>query len=128
MAGNIGGKYRVAGKEKLLSLGVYPDIELKEVRIKAREAKETIKGGGDPSAIKQLEKLQRYREAEDSFKAVSLLWLSNNGHWSESHRERVRKTLENDVFPHIGSRPIADITPPEVLSVVRRVESRGRLM
>jgi len=119
-------KYRFEGKEKLLSLGTYPEVSLLEARRKHFEAREKLTQGIDPSAAKKAVKTTRLGLLENSFEVVAREWFEN---WkldkSESHVERTQKHLEKDTFPFIGSIPVAELKAPDVLSVCRRVESRG---
>ena len=121
-------KYRYAGKERLLALGVYPTVTLKAARKAAREAREVLAAGTDPSETKRQEKLARTVGAETSFRAVALEWFDKEKpHWSESHSTRLRRLLEATLFPWLGQRPIAEINPPELLAALRRTESKGIL-
>ena len=118
-------KYRFAGKEKSLSIGVYPEISLKQARLKRDEAKKLLSNNIDPSEIKQSAKLS---ESEDSFEYVAREWhIKHKTHWTISYAERVLTRLEKDVFPWIGKNPINEINAPELLTVFRRVENRGAL-
>lgn len=121
-------KYRYAGKEKRLSLGVYPDVSLKDARERCEQARKVLAAGTDPSLARKAAKAAVRQGAENSFEAVSGEWLRNHAEvWSESHRVRVERLFERDLFPWLGSRPIADISPPELLDVIRRIERRGAL-
>ncbi len=121
-------KYRLGGKEKLLSIGVYPDYSLEEARQIAGDARRALKKDNrDPSAEKQAEKLNRIKVSENSFQIIAREWAENNKQWSDSHYHRVVTSLEKDAFPSIGTRPISEITPPELLAVIRKVESRDAL-
>ncbi|MCU7805900.1 MAG: integrase arm-type DNA-binding domain-containing protein [Candidatus Thiodiazotropha sp. (ex Lucinoma borealis)] len=119
-------KYRFHGKEKLLALGVYPDVTLKSARDKRDDARKLIADGIDPSEARKAEKAARNNE--NSFEAIAREWWGNRAsNWSESHSSRILLRLENDVFPWIGTKSIGDITPSELLTVLRRVESRGSI-
>ena len=121
-------KYRVSGKEKKLSIGVYPDISLAEARLKRDDARKVLAEGGDPSEKKQLEKLTKKLTVENTFKALALEWHHHKlTSWSESYAESVLEALEKDIFPHVGKRPIAEILPLEMLEVLRMIEKRGAL-
>ena len=118
-------KYRFAGKEKRLSIGVYPAISLKQAREKREKAKQLLLDGIDPSEQKQAAK--RMGE-NDSFESVARDWHERyKTTWTENHGDRILTRLEKDIFPWIGKRQINMITAPEVLAVLRRVESRGAL-
>ncbi|AJW45585.1 integrase [Ralstonia mannitolilytica] len=121
-------KYRFAGKEKLLALGVYPDVGLKEARDRREEAKRLLGEGIDPSVERKVRKVATVERAASSFEAVAREWHAKYApNWSKSNADKVLARLENDVFPWLGSRPIAEIKAPELLGVARRVESRGAL-
>jgi integrase len=121
-------KYRFAGKEKLLSLGAYPEVSLADARAKRDEARKLLREGTDPSAKRQEEKAARYAVVGNSFEAVAREWHEKfSPTWAPSHTMRVIRLLERDVFPWIGKRPIAEIGAAELLGVLRRIEERGAL-
>ncbi|MCC1497959.1 integrase arm-type DNA-binding domain-containing protein [Alcanivorax sp. 1008] len=121
-------KYRYRGKEKVLAIGVYPVITLKEARNKHLEAKRLLVDGIDPNEQKQRLYADTMAKYHDTFEKVAREWWSvNKEEWSDDHANRVILSLEKDVFPYIGAKPIKDIKTPEVLSVLRRVESRDAL-
>jgi len=120
--------YRYAGKEKTLSLGVYPEVSLKEAREKRDNARKLLANQIDPNEQKRLKKQACYLNAENSFEAVAMEWLEREKHlWSESHFVRTQSLLKNNLFPWLGSRAIAEIRAPELLAALRRTESRGIL-
>ena len=116
-------KYRWQGKEKLLAYGVYPEVPLAEARDRREATRRALRLGTDPAALKKQQKLVASVKAANTFKVVALEWYAKK-HWAQSHADRVLRSLEADVFPHIGARPVADITAPEILAVVRIVEKR----
>lgn len=119
-------KYRFEGKEKQLSLGVYPDTGLREAREKRDAARKQVAAGVDPSASRQAAKAARTAEVTNSFEAVAREWFGRHSkNWAPTHSSKVIERLERDVFPWIGNRPIASITAPDILQVLRRIESRG---
>jgi hypothetical protein len=121
-------KYRYSGREKTLSLGIYPDVSLKEARLRRDEARKLLANGEDPSQVKQEIVRAKKIRATNGFEAIAREWWENQkGNWTERHANRVLRTLKADVFPYIGNKPIAEIQPPEVLAVIRRVEARGAL-
>jgi len=118
-------KYRFAGKEKLLSLGLFPLISLKDARQKRDDAKRLLSNGIDPSAQRKAEKATVTEQARNSFEAVALEWLEQTrGTWKPTHTKTIELRLNNDVFPFVGKRPIAALTPPDLLAVLRRIEGR----
>ncbi len=121
-------KYRFSGKEKTLALGVYPDTGLKQARGKRDEARAQLDAGIDPSEQRKAQKLVGLERAANSFEVIGREWFERHcDTWAASHANKIIARLENDVFPWLGSRPIAEITAPEVLAVLRRIESRGTL-
>ncbi|MDR3734169.1 MAG: integrase arm-type DNA-binding domain-containing protein [Acidobacteriaceae bacterium] len=121
-------KYRFDGKEKRLSLGVYPDVSLKDARDRRDAARKLLADGIDPSVNRKLQKAAHADRAANSFEVVAREWFAKYfATWAESHSERIVRLFERDIFPWIGGRPLADVTAPEVLAVLRRIESRGAL-
>ena len=120
--------YRYGGKQKTLALGVFPDTSLSDARNKREEARRLIAGGIDPSAAKQDKKAAMVALINSSFEVVAREWLGKHSpNWKEAYTRTVLSRLNNDLFPWLGARPIADITPPELLAVLRRIEARGAL-
>jgi integrase len=118
-------KYYVAGKEKLISLGVYPRVTLKTARRRATEAHAQIDDGQDPSVHRQEAKAARRSAAGTTFEAVSREWYAKRSKsWAASNAIKVLGRLENDVFPWLGAKPIAELTGPKILETLRRVEER----
>ncbi|CAI1953313.1 Putative prophage CPS-53 integrase [Serratia fonticola] len=121
-------KYRFAGKEKMLSIGVYPDVSLADAREKRKEARKTLASGGDPGEVKKAEKLSQKLSIANTFEAIAREWHQHKAdRWSLRYREEIIDTFEKDIFPHIGKRPIAEIKPMELLETLRRMEKRGAL-
>jgi len=120
-------KYRHEGKEKLLSLGKYPEVGLAEARQKKEEARKLIAAGIDPGAVKKAQK-QAETEETETFEVIAREWHTKfSPTWAKTHTDGIMSRLERDIFPWIGKRPIAEIKAPELLTVIRRVESRGAL-
>ena len=126
-------KYRFGGKEKRLSLGAYPEVPLsqaakdapKGARQKAFEARSLLAEGIDPGAVKQAQKAVE-RAQEETFQAIAEEWFQEFRHtWTDSTAETIISRLRMDVFPFLGGRPMREITPPELLAVIRRIASRG---
>jgi integrase len=120
--------YRYAGKQKTLALGAYPLISLKEAREARDAAKKKLHQGMDPGEVRKAEKAAQKAETENAFETVAREWHAAQLHrWTPEHAGRVIRRLERDIFPRLGSRPIAEIEPPELLDVLREVEARGAL-
>ena len=120
-------KYRFAGKEKLLALGTYPDISLADARKLHQAARENLADGIDPSSHKKTKKSADQSSSANSFEAVALEWSKTRSKKADSTEKRQRALLEKDLFPFIGSRPIADIDAPELLKTLRKIENRGAI-
>ena len=122
-------KYRFAGKEKLLSLGVYATVSLKQARERRAKAKVSLAQGRDPSAERQAEKQSQKIAAANTLQAIAEEWHAKNVHsWSADYADWVIRALKADIFPWLGSRPIANMEPPELLQALRRIESRGAIV
>lgn len=121
-------KYRYGGKEKRLALGVYPEVTLKEARNKRDDARKQLDNDIDPSAAKQATKAAQKVSGENSFEAVALEWFKTKmGDKSKSHQDRTLRALQKDLFPSVGRQPINDITAPQLLAALRKIESRGAI-
>lgn len=114
-------KYKLGGREKLLSLGTYPDVSLQRARQKRDEARKLVVDGVDPSAERRAAK-----DAQaDTFRALAEEWFGKQ-HFAPATREKARWTLDDLIYPYIGNRPVMLITAPEVLELLRRLETRGK--
>jgi integrase len=121
-------KYRIAGKEKLLALGVYPAVSLAEARTKRNDAKKSISDGSDPIEEKKAEKTARAFAVNNSFEAIATEWYEYKcPNWSEGYANNIWAYLTQDIFPYVGSRAVTDIKPTDMLTVLRKMEQRGVL-
>ncbi|KWA79438.1 integrase [Burkholderia ubonensis] len=119
-------KYRFGGKEKRLSLGVYPDTGLKDARERRDEARKLVAKGIDPGEHKRATKAAALEQASNSFEIVAREWFAGQQPtWAESHAAKVIQRLEKDIFPWLGRRPVGEIAAPEVLTVIHRIRERG---
>lgn len=138
-------KYRMAGKEKVFALGVYPETSLKQARAHRDDARKLIANGTDPAELRKAEKItvteerRQQSEAEaiermieagealpGSFEEVALEWFAKQEPgWAASHSSKIINRLRADVFPYMGRTPIDEVTAPEVLRVLERIEERG---
>lgn len=119
-------RYWVDGKEKGLSLGVYPTISLKAARKRRDDENIHLHAGRDPSHERRAEKLRRQVSAANTFEAVAREWYGKQKHtWVQHHADDVLRRLEKNLFPHIGRRPIDEIEAFELLAAVRKIEDRG---
>jgi len=114
-------KYRLNGKEKLISLGGYPDVSLADARDRRDDARKRVAAGVDPS----VERRAARAAADDTFEVIAREWFEKfKPQWTEGHRRTVISRMEQNLFPFIGSAPIRNITAPEVLAALRRIEAR----
>jgi integrase len=119
-------KYRFGGKEKRISLGVYPDIGLKEARDKRDAARRQLAAGIDPGETRKAVKAAQGERDANSFEAVAREWFAKySPSWAESHADKIIRRLERDIFPWIGARTAGEVAAPELLAVLRRIEHRG---
>lgn len=120
-------KYRYQGKEKLLALGVFPEVTLAQARIKRDEARNQLRNDTDPSQSRQAIKAIRQSRNANSFKAITTEWLIKRGKMSESSNARLNRLLEKDLYPILGNLPIAEITAPQILAALQNIEGRGAI-
>jgi integrase len=120
--------YRYAGKRKTLALGVYPGVKLAEARERRDNARKLLQNDIDPAQHRKETKAMRKDQAVNSFEAIAREWFTKNKHiWTESHSKTIIRRLELNIFPWLGTRPVAFISAPELLAVLRRIEDRGAL-
>lgn len=118
--------YRFAGKRKTLAIGTYPEVSLADARKRHLAARESLANSIDPCEVKKIDKLTRHIAAAESFEAIGREWFQQNMEGkSDSYHDRTLRILEKDLYPYLGTRPIAHITAPELLAVLRRIENRG---
>jgi integrase len=121
-------RYHFGGKENLLAFGHFPDVSLQDARELRDEAKKLLRKGISPAQQKREEKRQAELKAANSFEAVAREWFSlQSERWTEDHGHRIITSLEKDVFPYLGTRPVESITTPEIIEVLRKVEKREAL-
>ncbi|MEQ1719591.1 MAG: integrase arm-type DNA-binding domain-containing protein [Nitrosomonas sp.] len=121
-------RYRFKGTAKMLSMGVYPGVALKEARKERECFKELLTQGIDPSQHRQEQKQLEAITAENSFESIARLWWN---HWKSGRNERhagyTIGRLEADVFPIVGRKPITELTAPMLIMVIKKIEARGAL-
>jgi integrase len=119
-------KYRFDKKEGRLSFGVYPEVSLKQAREKRDAARKQLAAGINPGEVRKAAKTAK--AGAETFEAIAREWHTRFApSWAENHASRLLRRLEKDLFPWLGARPIAEVTAPELLTVLRRIESRGAL-
>jgi integrase len=122
-------KYRYTGKEKILSLGVYPEVTLSEARKKKNEAREILSKGIDPKEFKETKLRKQISTASNTFQAIALEWYKEfyQHKVTKGHAKSNLDRLEKYIFPQLGNRPISEITAPELLAVLKVLEKKGIL-
>lgn len=112
-------------KQKTLSIGKYPEISLRQARERHEEARALLARGIDPSTYKRELQTTKAESSANSFEVVAREWfISHLSHKSQTHQTRTVSYLERDVFPFIGKRPIADLKPRELITVIERIQKR----
>lgn len=118
-------RYRFDGKEKMLALGIYPEVTLADARARRDEARKQLANGIDPSDKKKTDKIEQAETR--TFKEVAIEWHATNKKWSKDHSSRVLKTLEDFLFPAIGKHNITELKTRDLLAPIKAVEKSGRL-
>lgn len=121
-------KYRFLGKEKLLSFGVYPSVSLSVARAERDQAKIQIKQNVDSALVRQQQKDKRYESAANSFGAIAKEWIIKHGSTLASETaKRKQATLDNDILPYLGKRPISELETFELVGCLNRIVDRGSI-
>lgn len=121
-------QYYYAGKQQLISLGVYPETSLKEARARRDEARKMLDNGINPSSVRKLNKNSLLEDTENNFQSVATEWFVKfQSKWTPQHAKTKWRSLEKDIFPYLGKTPIKNITPQDVLNVLNRIQSRGAI-
>ncbi len=119
-------RYRFLNKAKMLSLGVYPIVTLLEARNKRDDARRLLASGIDPSMHRKAQKHANIAKHENSFEVIAREWFNNQeSTWVNSHADKIIRRFERDIFPYLGAQPLIDVTPPQLLEVLRKIEKRG---
>ena len=121
-------KFRFLGRERILALGVYPDVGIAEAREWRAQARKALAAGNDPAELKQVAKRQAVIKNQSGFETIAREWHEKRKHeWKPNSAKTVLTRLEMHVFPRLGERPIADIAAPDILDMLRVVENNGAL-
>ncbi len=121
-------KYRFAGREKVLAMGVYPDVGLADARVKRTDARKLLTDNIDPGLAKKEQAREECIRAGNTFEGMAREWHEKQKHkWTKKHSAQVLTSLELNIFPSLGGRPVAEITAAELLDVLRMIENRGAL-
>ncbi len=119
-------KYRFSGKEKRISLGTYPEVSLKQARDRRDNARAQVADGIDPSVQRRADKAAMHRASVETFAAIAEEWQTKQKpRWTVGYAQIVARRLEKNIYPWLGNMPLTHISPQELLSVLRRTESRG---
>ena len=121
-------KYRFGGREKTFALGSYPQISLKDARERRDDARKLLANEVDPSETKKAQRAAKEERAANSFETVAREWFAKHcAALAKNHSGRIMARFERDLFPWIGAHPVADVTAPQLLAVIQRIEKRGAL-
>jgi|GEM_PF-1043921 hypothetical protein len=119
-------KYRFGGKEKLMSLGSYPEVSLAAARTAHLEHRIKLTAGTDPMAERKAQKTIQIRQVESSFEHVAGAWFRKWRHGKcQRHADYTERRMQADILPRLGSRPIDEIQPPDIVAMVQAIEERG---
>ena len=121
-------RYRIGGKENVYAIGKYPNIGLADARTEREHARKLVKQGIHPAHNRQLALSTQIAENENTFKAIAIEWMEakkvKKG-WTQYYANQVKHVMETDVFPHVGTLPIRNITSAHMLTILERIEKRG---
>lgn len=121
-------RYRYGGKPKMISLGVYPTITLADARSRRDEARKLVAEGKNPSEVRKEQKLALQTESENAFEKIAREWHQmKSAKWSAGYASDIMEAFQNDIFPYVGTRPVGEIKPLELLNVLRKIEKRRAL-
>lgn len=121
-------RYRYAGKPKMISLGVYPTITLADARSRRDDARKLVAEGKNPSEVRKEQKIALQTESESAFEKIATEWHQmKSAKWSAGYASDIMEAFKNDIFPYVGTRPVGEIKPLELLNVLRKIEKRGAL-
>ena len=121
-------RFRYRGKPKMISLGVYPTITLADARSRRDEARKLVAEGKNPSEVRKEQKLALQTESENTFEKIAREWHQlKSAKWSAGYASDIMEAFKNDIFPYVGTRPVGEIKPLELLNVLRKIEKRGAL-
>ncbi|MDE2029133.1 MAG: integrase arm-type DNA-binding domain-containing protein [Alphaproteobacteria bacterium] len=119
---------QVYGQGTVACLGCDPEVSLSDARDRRLEARKSVAAGIDPSQAKQAAKREAILRGENTFEAITREWhKTRENKWTSNYAANLLRRFEADIFPRLGNRPVAEITPPGVLSAVRVLEKRGAL-
>lgn len=120
-------RYRFEGKATMLGLGTYPETSLADARLAHLNAAKTLKSGQNPKKVKEAKQAETQAQ-NDTFELVAKMWLDKNQEsWTQKTYRTNQGRLSNHVFPYLGSQPISEISPKDILRILQRIESKGTI-
>jgi integrase len=121
-------RYRWLGTSQLLALGEYPDISLAQARERRDAARKQLANGINPNEARRVERHAKVAAGKNTFEAVAIEWLAKmQGRWTDHHASDVRRSLLGEAFPAIGKRPVAELSTPEIIECLKKIEGRGAI-
>lgn len=112
----------------MISPGVYPTITPADARSRRDDARKLLAEGNNPSKVRIEQKIALQTESESAFEKIATEWHQmKSAKWSAGYASDIMEAFQNDIFPYVGTRPIGEIKPLELLNVLRKVEKRGAL-
>lgn len=119
-------KYRLAGRERLFAIGVYPEVGLERARAARETVKTALREGRDPVQARQVHRAATTAASDNTFQAVAEDWLAKRQHfWSKIHHTKSKHALERDVYPRLGKLPVTEISPAMVAGTIEAIAQRG---
>lgn len=119
-------RYRYVGKPKMISPGVYPTINLADARSRRDDARKLVSEGKNPSEVRKEQKITLQTKSESAFEKIATEWHQmKSAKWSVGYASDIMEAFQNDIFPYVGTRPIGEIKPLELLNVLRKIKKRG---
>ena len=119
-------KYRHAGRERRIGLGTYPEVTLAEARRRRDDARAKLRDGIDPGSARRAERVRASIAAGNTFATLAAEWLEEQRPKLAAVSHQKNAWLLQQVMPHVGTRPITEITAPDVLAALDRIKARGR--
>ena len=119
-------RYTNKGKERIFTIGIYPTVSQLQAREKTREYNDLRRSGVDLAKYVENQRIAEEIKNANTFEVVGREWIKKEeSRWTASHRDKVVSSLEKDIFPYLGNKPITDIKGTDILPILRRIEERG---
>jgi integrase len=121
-------RYRHNGKPSMLGLGTYPQTTLRQARRKRDDARDILATGVNPADARRADALAQRTSADNTFESVGREWIAKmQGRWTVHHSADVLRSMEQEAFPAIGHRPVAELESPEIMDCLRAIEARDAI-